>query len=570
MKTSLNVKIVREYLETLKEDGELDWLFPTLLSAMNHTIVSTPRQSKGQPQYGKDVISQGKARDGVTYRWYFQLKGGAARNITDEVFNQRDGIRESLLQAKDTIYSDSGLPEFNDLPIKLVLVHNGVLKENTRRQYDDFIKREFRPGEFERWDIEKLSKLCAENLFNEYLFCTDECTKLVRKMLVMIDVPGWDTKELEMVVDILLDRCGKRPSQRKVRQTLAALNMLQGLIRSHSPNNLLPAKKSSAVVVLKTWSWMLKHNYVGKAEYEKMYNALVWQHIYIYSEYFDKLLPLARTYKGLAMPNGLVTERVFYPMRCYDFLGDFVYYSEAMIEYAPPKKRKALICAMREEIRQLLRTNSGFDIPLRDTDSITILLTMRYMLTRVEHSAEDEKQIFDWLHKITLNLLTRYRQNKMLPEMTGNKKVIAQSLFDKSYDYADPSSLLLLILAETFAHMGDNGHYKLIRELVNESGVNLQVAYPKETEDFEVALFDHRLYRETSVEVNILLPETTAEFNEEFVKHYNHIPLQTEKSRFSFLITLAHVHYQTDMFPDEVVLGHLRPLESKESVDRTD
>ena len=37
-------------------------------------------------------------------------------------------------------------------------------------------------------------------------------------------------------------------------------------------------------------------------------------------------------------------------------------------------------------------------------------------------SSEDEKQIFDWLHKITLNLLTRYRQNKMLPEMTGWKE----------------------------------------------------------------------------------------------------------------------------------------------------
>ena len=72
-----------------------------------------------------------------------------------------------------------------------------------------------------------------------------------------------------------------------------------------------------------------------------------------------------------------------------------------------------------------------------------------------------------------------------------------------------------------------------------------------------------------SVEINIRLPETVAEFNKEFVKHYNHIPLQTDKSCFSFLITLAHVYYQTDMFPDEVVLGHLRPFDDKEAADRT-
>ena len=67
----MNNRIVKDYLSSLKEDRELDAIFPLLLSAMGFRIVSTPSNSKGQSQYGKDVIAWGKAEDGILYRWYF-------------------------------------------------------------------------------------------------------------------------------------------------------------------------------------------------------------------------------------------------------------------------------------------------------------------------------------------------------------------------------------------------------------------------------------------------------------------------------------------------------------------
>ena len=41
-------RIIREYLESLKEDKELDYIFPILLDAMGFRIVSTPKNSKGR------------------------------------------------------------------------------------------------------------------------------------------------------------------------------------------------------------------------------------------------------------------------------------------------------------------------------------------------------------------------------------------------------------------------------------------------------------------------------------------------------------------------------------------
>ena len=63
-----------------------------------------------------------------------------------------------------------------------------------------------------------------------------------------------------------------------------------------------------------------------------------------------------------------------------------------------------------------------------------------------------------------------------------------------------------------------------------------------------------------SVEIGIQLPETLEEFKKQFRKNYNHIPLRTEKSSFAHLILLAHIHYETDLFPDFIDFGYLKPL----------
>lgn len=47
-------EIIKQYVESLKEDNELDYIFPILLERMGYRVLSTPRQSKGQSQYGRD------------------------------------------------------------------------------------------------------------------------------------------------------------------------------------------------------------------------------------------------------------------------------------------------------------------------------------------------------------------------------------------------------------------------------------------------------------------------------------------------------------------------------------
>ena len=228
-------RIIREYLESLKEDKELDYIFPILLDAMGFRIVSTPKNSKGQPQHGKDVVAIGCGMDNKIYRWYFELKGNASKDITTTNFNAQDGVRDSLLEAKDVAYESQSIPRFNELPVKIVFVHNGILQANAEPAFNGFIKREFKPGEFERWDIEQLTHLFAEHLFEECLFADDECYSLFKKTLVMLDAPGWNTNDISTIVEIFLRRCpyDAKPNKRIVQKSFAGLNLILAII--HRP-----------------------------------------------------------------------------------------------------------------------------------------------------------------------------------------------------------------------------------------------------------------------------------------------------------------------------------------------
>ena len=154
--------IVREYLESLTESDELDLLFPMLLESKGFTILSKPKEYKGFPQYGKDIVAVGKDEDGILKRFYYELKGGEDRHITTTNFNKKDdGIVESIREAK---YKDfkSSYRNFDKLPLKIILVHNGEIKANISETFAGFIEKEFPKTneiEFERWGISELTKL---------------------------------------------------------------------------------------------------------------------------------------------------------------------------------------------------------------------------------------------------------------------------------------------------------------------------------------------------------------------------------------------------------------------------
>lgn len=562
----MNNRVISEYLESLKEDNELDYIFPILLESMGFQIVSTPKNSKGQSQYGKDVVAIGKDESGRKCKWYFELKGNAAKDITDRTFNCQDGVRESILAAKDVEFPDSSIPGFNSLPTVIVFVHNGILQDNTRPHFEGFIKREFPNGGFERWGIEKLTDLFYKHLFDECLYRDEDSYRLVKRILVMYDAPGWDVSEFEKLVDIQLSYCPSNRSQpRLLSKCFSSINLMLAILLKEGQriNNFLPAKRASDIAVLKAWAWILENNKTRNQKILSLFGKLVKLHLHIYSSYLDKLIPLATQYKGLYMVNGLQSENIFYPLRCFDFISDVIYYHLAIREYLPFEKRKKFDQSGIELVIRILNCNSGFDIPLLDTHSISILLVIKFLMTIQPPTEEVGTTIANWIIRMVINVIARKQDSDMFPELYGNRRELAKSVFVKSPNYRDESSLLLTILAELLYWIDADELYQKLYELVIKEDTNLQVSYPIEFPDLEVRLFSKRLYNEIAVETSISLPKELKELPNHLKKAYSPIKLKTDGTSYHFLKYLAHIHYETDWFPDFADFGFVSSKKNK-------
>ncbi len=564
----MNNRVISEYLESLKEDNELDYIFPILLESMGFQIVSTPKNSKGQSQYGKDVVAIGNDEKGRKCKWYFELKGNAAKDITDRTFTNQDGVRESILAAKDVEFPDSSIPGFNSMPTIIVFVHNGILQENTRPHFEGFIKREFPNGGFERWGIEKLTDLFSKHLFDECLYRDEDSYRLVKRILVMYDAPGWDVSEFEKLVDVQLSYCPSNGSKpRLLSKCFSSICLMLAILLKEGQriNNFLPAKRASDIAALKVWAWILKNNKTANPQILNLFSNIIKIHLLIYAKYLDKLIPLATQYKGLYMVNGLQAENILYPLRCFDFINDVIYYNLAMREYLPDDRRQIFDKSGVELVLRIINCNSGFDIPLLDTHSIPILLIIKYVMTIKPPTDEVYKTICEWIIRMVVNVLIRKQDSDMFPELYGNRRALATSVFTKSPNYHDESSLLMTIFAELLYWINAEELYQRLYELVIKEDTNLQVAYPIALTDLEIRLFSNRLYNELSVETSIALPKELKDLPDYIKKIYSPIRLKTDKTSYHFLKYLAHIHYQTDWFPDFADFGFLASKKNRKN-----
>lgn len=544
-------EIIKQYVSSLNEDGELDYIFPLLLQRMNYRVLSTPKQSKGRSQYGRDVVAVKKV-NGVNSLFFFELKGFVAKDITDRNLNEDDGLIESLRASKYTEYSDASISGLKKLPRQFVFVHNGYLEENARPTLDGFIKQEFPDGNFDRWDLEKLTSLFSEYLFDETLLADEESYRLFKKVLVLLDAEDNDFSDIKRLVElqILKIESKEKENRRSVLNFFATLRLIASMVYYYSKDadNLFPAKICIDTIVLKTWAFILRGKKEKRPTYMKHFNSLVLLQTQIYEDYVNKILKLLPLHKSLYAFQASETEYVFYPLRCYDYLGDLVYFfvlteSYSHISKQESRKRMGIL-------KHLVKNNPGCTVPLLDTHSIPIMMFFKYMYLHA--SCDDDYHCLgDFLIDTVLNMCKRYSKQKMWPEMMGNRMALAKSLYTKSDDYSCGSSLLIITLFELISYMNISELYNAFKKVVEESGVNLQVAYPIQEEyDIEQVLFEKRLNDELSVETGLKLPDKIDAFQNNFRKNYKSIDYRTDKVNYGFLRLLAHKYYETDMFPD--------------------
>lgn len=555
-----NSLIVSEYLGSLKEDKELDYLFPILLNLMGFRIIATPVESKGQPQFGKDVIAVGTDTDGIRKRFYFELKGHADKDIDDNVLMKSDGIMESLRAAKYAVFRDSSFAEFNELPTKVVLVHNGVLKSNTRPVFEGFIDKEFPDGNFERWDIYRLTELFSKHLFGEYLLTDEESIRLFKRTLVLLDAPDYDFSDFKLLVQNQLDKITDIKG-RSFSKFFASMNLLCVMLVHYSKenNNLEPAKQCLTFLVLKIWHWVLQKQLVRKKAVVKEFRKLLTIHFELLNDYFKKTLPSACELEGLFAERGGPFETVGYPLRSFEYLNYLIYYFEAR-QYYPyfekkvPAKSVNLKRKQKQILKSLIENNLGCKRPKIDSHLIAILNVFIFFFKDNNLTQSDKEFMHQYLVNLFDNVMITYAQHKRFPELNSNIQALIEFLTTKERpsEYEDRSSLLLTVLFELAAILNNDFIYSSYRKGI-QGKVNLQTALAASADnDLEVLLFEKNLHDVYHVETNIELPEDFNAFRESVIQKKPPVrQYQTDEAGFPFLRLLAHFYYGNEWLPDE-------------------
>lgn len=550
--------IVKEYLESLKEDNELDYIFTLLLANMKFRIVSTPRNSKGQIQYGKDVVAIGKDKYGKEWKWYFEIKGYTAKDIDETNFSCPDGIRDSLLAAKDVDFSCYTIPGFMDLPTKYVIVHNGIIKQNANFRFEQFVNKNFEEGTVERWGIEELTELFSTYLFDECLFSDNESYSLMKKILVLLDAPSNDFSNMCKIVDLQITKYQEtKSSKRQLCKLFSSLSLINLLVYRYAEDYeyLTPAKYCIDYTLLKSWAFILEKKLYKRKLLLDSYNKLLNLQIRIYSSYLARTFHLAATRKGLYTYGQSDTEPVCYPLRCFDYLSDVLYHSLVIETYCKPDLRNTLRRENIDNIKALITANSGFDMLLLDTQSIPFLYLFYYILY-FEHNNDDLQFLLDYTARVVQNIVITYKKKGMLPEVYGNRIALARSLYEKDETYCDKSSTLILHLVEIVAWFDCDELYQLLKDLAKKSDVNLQVTYPVQHEKIEQLLFERNLHDSLAVESSITLPNTIEDFKASFKKRCKKANFVTD-SKYPCLRMLAHKFYRTDIFPTDFNWGNI-------------
>jgi len=553
--------LVQEYLESLKEDGELDRIFPNLLTVLGFTVVATPRDSKGQPQFGKDVIAIGRDRDGIKKRFYFELKGHADKDIDDSVFYKTDGIRESLLAALDKEHSDQTIPEFNGLPAKIVLVHNGIVKRNTQPILDEFVRKNFPENMVERWGIEKLTELFSEHLFGEYLLTDDISIGLLKKVLVLLDVPEYDLADLEALIEaVLLNKADVR--SRSFTKMFATLNLLGAILFHYSQknNNLTHAKNGIHYMVLQTWSWILRHTLETKGPVLREFRKLLQLQHQILNAYFLKTLPAALLIDGLASETGGAFETVGYPLRAMDYIAELIYFYHLRRYFpkfdgtAPLPKLARLERLQKAQLFQILRNNDGCARPLLDRHSLSVLMVVLFLVDSPNCTDGDRAFLRDYLERLFRNIIRLREYKGRFPEFNNNLTALIESsaMLERSFDYQDDASFLLTIFLEMLILADAPTLYTTARGYLSGK-VDLQTAYPiPSKDDIEYRYFQGNINELVYPATSIPLEEDLTAFAQ-YVRslHEQELPFKTDIVGFPFLKFLAAFCHHNDIFPDQ-------------------
>jgi len=306
--------ILKQYLASLRERGELDVVLPDLLSQMGLNVFISP--TRGVKEYGVDIAAVGSIKEGEEKVYLFSVKAGnLTRSTWDGTSDQ--ALRPSLNEIQDSFIPTRIPPEHLNKPVVICLCFGGDISSVIRQEVTGYEKSNTRGGiSFEEWNGDKLSELIIEYLLKEELLPKD-WQSLLRKSLALIDEAETSHNHFQKLIRFILE---KSDTDEKASNALNKINLYLWILFAwcREESNLESAYLSAEKAILLSWESIKTHT---NSKVTSAFTSLLSTYHSITSEYLDKRI-IPHTHNLHAISNAISSPcSIDINLKLFDILG---------------------------------------------------------------------------------------------------------------------------------------------------------------------------------------------------------------------------------------------------------
>ncbi|WP_445773622.1 hypothetical protein [Shewanella sp.] len=493
--------MIRQYLASLKERGELDALLPDLLSQMGLEVFLKP--GVGSRQYGVDVGAFGKLHNESESKIYlFSVKSGNLDRRDWDSTNPQD-LRPSINEIIDVFIPTRIPAEYNEYPVEICLCFGGEVKEEVRTNVSMFLgKLKTDDLSFSEWNGDRLADLIEQNMLREELL-PKNCRGLLRKSLAMLDEPEVSYKHFSQLVINLTCTDNKKPKDilTSIRQLYLSLWILYSWCRDE--DNLESAFLSAEFTILNAWEAAKfafgKKDKVAVSTLTTL-DSILKLNLQVSSQYIeDKIIPHCNNLYALshAVNPSCATD---VNLKLFDVLGrlaltgcwSYWYLGQVNDENVEAGKFfSESVTKYQDSIKQLIVNNPILFTPYKDEQAIDLVLALWFLSLNHKHW----RDINSWLSNMSREIYQMFTISDKYPTTIRSYAELIEHPVDKTDEYkksVTKGSILYPYISTFSAIMGFSEPYEIVKKIKEEflPHCNFQVYFLDESSEDHFYRFD--------------------------------------------------------------------------------
>lgn len=567
--------IIREYLSSLKERGELDAVLPDLLSQLGLNVYSRP--ARGTRQDGVDVGAVGSLDGGAEKIYLFSIKpGDLTRRDWDGESAQ--SLRPSLNEILDS-YIPNRLPaEHRGKDIVICVAIGGDVQEQVRPLLTGYIAQNSKPNiSFEEWNGDKLAAYIQSSFLREDLL-PEQARSLLRKSLAMLDEPEISYRHFSTLIRALSEVEGLNDVQRvtSVRQMSICLWILFAWAREAKSTE--SAYLAGEFTLLHAWNTVRLYagkNNKTKRAIETAFLSIFTAYHQICSEFLGKNV-LPYTDKPHAVSTAVYGScSLDVNLKLFDLLGRlgadgiWAYWgalrcTEDEVDLKEARLREVQMYI--EAVKALISSNPALLLPAKDDQTIDILIAAALVAT----DRSDHHFIMSWLSEMLERAKFSYEVNSKYPCVLQTYSDLLEHPKSTDSDYrenATSASILYPSIALWAALLDDDTTYGKVAAMKREllQHCTFQFWYP---DDHSEAHFYTNTNSHGAALANLAIDRRKEEFLEQVFGECKHSPHFKDLSAVKYdwwpLIVVACRHYRLPL-PPHLLEGLRKPEDTDDS-----